>query len=150
MPVVDMLKTSNEGNVIFYDIEASVGRSGANRRGDVLLVQFLLITALKNELFKDAGAAPVQANGVPDQPTMDAILLFQKQLRKQGRAYAVVDGRFDPVGEHAKTPSGAQYAMITLNMAFDSIRPDSLKNLAGLKDCPAELKPLLTLKFITA
>jgi hypothetical protein len=150
MPVVDMIKTSNEGNLIFYDVEASVGRNGMNNRTDVLLVQFLLASALTNPNFQAAGPpGPIQANGIPDQPTLDGILFFQTVLRQQSVAYATVDGRFDPVpGVRPSTRNRVQYGMVMLNMAFDAARPGELSRLVDLTDCPGDLRSLLRVRFI--
>ena len=150
MPVVDMLKTSNQGNVIFYDVEGSVGRNGQNNRLDVLLVQYLLASALRNQIFiTPGGLAPIQPNGVPDQPTLDGILHFQTVMRRYGRAYAIVDGKFDPVpGSRPMTAGTVQYGMVSLNIAFEVARPGDLSRLVSLADCPPDLQPLLRVRFV--
>jgi hypothetical protein len=149
MPVVDMIKTS-AGNLLFYDVEASVGRNGVNHRLDVLLVQFLLGSALREPTFASATPAPVTPTGVPDQPTLDGIDLFQTTLNRRNRLFSVVDGRIDPVpGDSARVVTGGpQYGIVTLNISFEVVRPGDLARLVSLPDCPTDLRSILALTFV--
>jgi len=45
MAKVDLFQSTKTGAFLFYNLDASVGKGGANRRDDVLLVQYLLKTS---------------------------------------------------------------------------------------------------------
>jgi hypothetical protein len=58
MAKLDVLHTPKDGSFLFYNLEAGVGKGGVNRKDDVLLVQYLLKTALMFGKFQ-AGSLPV-------------------------------------------------------------------------------------------
>ena len=149
MPIVDMVKT-NAGSLLFYDLTASVGRNGMNHRPDVLLVQFLLASTLRNALYSPGTGSPITPTGVPDQPTIDGIVRFQTALHNRNRLFSVVDGRIDPVPGNSPRAftGGPQYGIITLNLSFQFMRPGDLEKLVSLPDCPSELREVLTLRFV--
>ena len=41
MAKVDLFNSPKEGAIIFYNLDAAVGKGAANKREDVLLVQYL-------------------------------------------------------------------------------------------------------------
>jgi hypothetical protein len=54
-----VLHTPKDGSFLFYNLDADVGRGGVNRKDDVLLVQYLLKTALMFRATFQAGSLPV-------------------------------------------------------------------------------------------
>ena len=42
MAKVDLFQSPGNGTFLFYNLDASVGKGGANRRDDVLMVQYLI------------------------------------------------------------------------------------------------------------
>ena len=66
-------------------IHASVGNGGANQKGDVFYVQFLLA-----DLQSRSGVPPIKIDGIVGPKTIGAIHSFQQKIG------AVNDGRIDP------------------------------------------------------
>jgi hypothetical protein len=68
-------------------IRRSVGDGGANLRGDVKFVQFLL-----NDWRSRNGLSTIKIDGLVGPETIDAITVFQ------GKVTGLIDGRVDPNG----------------------------------------------------
>jgi hypothetical protein len=134
------------GPRLFYNVDGAVGRGALNKRDDVLLVQYFLQVAFDEIPPFQAEPFPgdLEVTGTPDQDTFDAILHFQKVMKKRGSTIAT-DGRIDPPsGEDVRgSISHTQYTIIFLNQAYEKARPDQWPHVAKASDCPGELRPLL-------
>ncbi len=76
------------------NVSESVGRGGANRRNDVLVVQALLKYGLsENHYFR--GEHFTEPNGMMDHNTITLIKSFQRYLRRIRKINVSVDGRID-------------------------------------------------------
>lgn len=106
---------------LLYLNDAAVGRGGANRRDDVLLVQFFL-NALwgkspdKKTIIGDSGKPPA-IDGVCGRVTIGAIETFQKWYWQQPN---FTDGRVDPLppGRQYGPLHNLPYTIIGLNVNF--------------------------------
>ncbi|HEY6982149.1 hypothetical protein [Reyranella sp.] len=135
---------------VIYLVDGTVGRGGANRRDDVLLVQFFL-NALWGKLndgktvFGGPGAAPA-IDGVCGRITTGVIEAFQKWYWVQPARGAFIDGRVDPLppglkfGPVHKLP----YTIIGLNAGFGlTFSVDRHARLSKEPGFPMELKSKL-------
>src|SRR4051794_13679421 len=146
MAKVDLFQSAKNGTFLFYNLDHSVGKGGANRRDDVLLVQYLLKTSanIPGKFSATVGGGTPQVAGVWGQ--FDELLLGMVQ-----RAWAELgtatwqDSRIDPVPRQAsRTPlHHAQYKILTLNVIYQSVRPVDYPKIADATDCPQDLKPLI-------
>jgi hypothetical protein len=87
---------------VVLTVEQAVGRGGANRRVDVLLVQFFLyVTAQASESSWGWGinrAVPKPTiDGVHGPITQDWINRFQKFIARKPERGIITDGRVDPI-----------------------------------------------------
>ena len=111
----------------FHNLEASVGRSAANKNTDVMLVQFFLSELAKHPDFTGPKPSTPQAvNGVcssgdPNDPTQTWIRWFQNFVKSHG-CPVIADGRVDPL---ANVPvnwpvasPGMIYTIMHLNGSF--------------------------------
>lgn len=122
MAHVKLLETSGNLIRVIYLVDATVGRGGANRREDVLLVQFFL-NALwgtkpdKASAFGDTGTKP-RIDGDCGKITIDAITLFQRWYWRTPGGFA--DGRVEPVppGRSFGPLRNHAYTMIGLNVNY--------------------------------
>jgi hypothetical protein len=143
MAKVDLFQSTKTGAFLFYNLDASVGKGGANRRDDVLLVQYLLKTSSNIPgKFRATvgGAAPVAGIwGEFDEILLDMV---QKEWSRRGTA-TWQDRLVDPVPQHmSQTPvHHAQYKILTLNTIYSSVRPADFPKMAEASDCPPDLKP---------
>lgn len=135
-----------ERKALIYNINSAVGPGAANRRDDVLLVQYLLQEAFKGPSFqKEPGS--VSVDGRPGPQTFAAILHFQKVTKKLGKGQSITtDGRVDPpVGEQTLgSISKTKYTIIFMNQAYKSARPLDYPRVSRAGDCPSELRNLIT------
>jgi len=105
---------------LILSIEESVGRCGANKRLDVMLVQFFLnVTARHNEKswgwFIDRIITKPNIDGMYGPITQDWINRFQKHLKHK----VVADGRVDAiVNGVSDTAAGGPLTMYMLNVAY--------------------------------
>lgn len=97
------------------DVSNSVGRGGVNSKGDVMVVQALLIYSVSN--FIDMrGCSFTQPNGTIDSDTMKNIKRFQQYLRRRLKAPISVDGRIDPSNGKLQIPGKRlSYTICALN-----------------------------------
>ena len=132
---------------LLYLNDASVGRSSANRRDDVLLVQFFL-NALwgkspdKKTVIGDSGTPPA-IDGVCGRVTIAAIETFQKWYWQQPN---FTDGRVEhlPPGRQFGPLRNLPYTIIGLNVNFGfAFSPDRHGRLSKEPNFPAEIKPKL-------
>jgi hypothetical protein len=139
---IDLFQSTNNGTSLFYNLDASVGKGGTNRRDDVLLVQYLLkISAFVPGKFRATvgGATPVAGVwGEPDDLLLDMV---QRHWAERGTA-TFQDQRVDPVPQNkTQTPiHHAQYKILTFNAIYQSLRPADFPKMAEATDCPADLK----------
>jgi hypothetical protein len=148
MACIDMVRTSKE-DMLFYNLDAAVGRGCQNNVGDVLLVQYFLDEALSDtSRFPDAPESP-DFNGTVDDTTLAAIAYYQKKLRSTGKNIST-DGRIDPAVNHQShgAISGTQYTIIWLNLEYQKSRPAEYKQLAKASDCPPGLVEEVTPNFL--
>jgi hypothetical protein len=132
---------------LLYLNDAAVGRGGANRRDDVLLVQFFL-NALwgtspdKKTVIGDS-ATPPAIDGVCGRVTIGAIETFQRWYWQQPD---FTDGRVDPlpIGRQFGPLHKLPYTIIGLNANFGfAFSVDRHARLSREPNFPAELKPKL-------
>jgi peptidoglycan hydrolase-like protein with peptidoglycan-binding domain len=157
------IETTNDPNLpTLLNVDQAVGSTGshsnpidpgvfpmANRRDDVLLVQYLLKDVYGNA---NAFAPPLQRPAGPDMAvdgyfgpqTRQWIQHFQLESRRRGNNIAT-DGVVDPArhGTAAATISTTFYTIVLLNLAFRKARPGFFPNVALDRSCPAELKAAL-------
>ena len=145
MARVSLVQTS-KGPVNFYNVDGSVGPGSINRRDDVLLVQYFLRENFKTSRFISNPflGGILQVDGKPGQQTFSAILHYQTVLKKDGFSIAT-DGRIDPpVNEQIRgSILNTQYTIVTLNLGFETARPQDWPKVSQAGDCPGELRPLL-------
>ena len=153
MASVDIVHT-NDRNLLFYNVDAAVGKDCPNRRPDVLLVQYLLTVCTKAPKL-----AYIRISAMGDEKYMkitgtwedwDVYLLnFQNDLKQRGKLI-LRDGRVDPVA--AGRPRGLihhmQYTILYLNLGYSALRPNDFPRMAEVGDCPGELRPLLKAQFV--
>ena len=113
---------------VLYSVDAAVGRGGANRRDDVLLVQFFLkVISEAIPDFQPDGIAPLPTTGT--WATMSQAYLdryIQVENERNPDSLLVVDGRVDPMvsGTLTGSISGTIYTMAALNRRFQFARSD--------------------------
>ena len=143
MARVDLFQSSKTGAFLFYNLDGSVGKGGANRRDDVLLIQYLMkVTSFIPGKFKATvgGATPVA--GVWGDVDDTLLGMLQQEWSERGTA-TWQDRRVDPVPPHmSQTPvHHTQYKILTLNMIYSSLRPTDFPKMSEATDCPMDLKP---------
>ena len=143
MAKVDLFQSTSNGTFLFYNLDRNVGKGGANRRDDVLLVQYLLKTSANVPgIFRAAVGGPPPVAGVWGD--VDDILLGMVQSDWAERGTATFqDRRVDPVPQHqTMTPiHHTQYKILTLNVIYASLRSADFPKMAEATDCPPDLKP---------
>jgi len=136
---------------VVYLVDTMVGRGGANRRDDVLLVQFFLnalwgkATDDKNQVFTGSGQAPA-IDGVCGSSTIGAIEAFQKWYWQQPPRGGFSDGRVEPlpVGQLFGPIHKLVYTIIGLNVNFGfAYSVDRHARLSKEPNFPIELKSKL-------
>jgi hypothetical protein len=152
MLMVDVKLREDPGTDIrvVYLIDMAVGRSSANRRDDVLLVQFFLNAMWgkltdKKTVFGASGAAPA-IDGVCGPITIGAIEAFQRWYWEEPARGGFIDGRVDPVplGQHVGPLHHRVYTILGLNVNFGfTFGVDRHARLSKEPNFPLELKPRL-------
>ena len=132
-----ILVQSNPLVNLVYSVDQAVGEGCANRRDDVLLVQFLLRTlredtqdnGVKYPGFRPPGQDPIDIDGVFGPQTNKYIRFFDAELNRQRAgqpesAKVVTDGRIDPIasGGFLGSLSHKIYKMFLLNTYYAEIR----------------------------
>jgi hypothetical protein len=128
---------------LFYNLDAAVGKGGANRKDDVLLVQYLLKTSANVPgKFSAQVVGVTQVAGVWSEFDDSLLDMVQKAWSERGTA-TWQDRRIDPVPQQRSlTPRHhAQYKILTLNMIYQFLRPGDFPRIAEVADCPADLRP---------
>jgi len=161
MARVDVFRTAKDGTFLFYNVEAAVGMGGANRKDDVLLVQYLLkivaaggnlVVEWKNFPGGRSGNTTMQSPSTPD-PGLTGVWNDWDVARLKGvELFAIKkgvstwqDGRVDPVpfGRTHGPAHHTQYKIITLNLMYAKLRASDFPRMSQAGDCPAELRPLI-------
>jgi hypothetical protein len=145
MAKVDLYRSLRDGSFLFYNLDAAVGKGGANRKDDVLLVQYLLRTSANVPGKFAAGVGGVaQVAGVWSD--YDDTLLGMVQNYWSDRGTATWQDRLvDPVPyQRSMSPiHHTQYKILTLNVIYRYVRPLDFPRMAESADCPAELRSLI-------
>lgn len=142
MARVDVFTSSKEGAILFYNLDAAVGKGAANKRDDVLLVQYLMKTSanIPGKFSASVGGVAQVAGKWGD---FDETLLgmVQSEWARLGTK-TWQDRRIDPVpAKGGTTPiHNAQYKILTLNAIYASLRPADFPRMAEVGDCPGELR----------
>ncbi len=93
MARIDFLHV-NDQNLLFYDLDAAVGRGCPNLRDDVLLVQFFLKAIFRRVIGGGHAHDPDRRPRSADVENIRAYQTFQRNINAR---LSVVDGRVDPV-----------------------------------------------------
>lgn len=102
-------------NFTTYNVDASVGRYGANRTIDVMMVQYMLSRIGKSQgLPLPPPKTPIVPDGKPGPALEEWIFWFQKAVKQVGNP-VVVDGRIDPM---PVDPYSSSHTMMHLNATF--------------------------------
>jgi hypothetical protein len=129
-----------------YNVTAAVGPGAANRRDDVLLVQYFLGSIYANStLFQPPRQPPdgdwIKVDGSAGTQTFQWIKYFQTETKRIGFTIWP-DGRIDACPKpNAQTPiHHARYTISIMNGAFATARPDvDMTELENAIDIPQEL-----------
>ncbi len=138
---------SNPTQKILYTLDQAVGRGGANRRDDVLLVQLFLRVQMEEggseAPYRPPGRKPLEIDGICGDETLAYIRFFQEEAKRRFPTAPVPDGRVDPIlsGTAFASITHQMYMIVTLNIGYRQKRGDLLLMDIG-KDphFPAELK----------
>ena len=126
---------------VFFNVDASVGRMGANTsRDDILLVQFLLKTLCNNMTTpKGLAVKPIllltPQTGVIDEATIRSIEAFQ------GACGTPVDGRVSSARGHAYP--GNLYTITHLNIKVRGDYRRAYPRLDQIPGCPSGIHDLM-------
>jgi hypothetical protein len=132
MAYIKLLKAESRYVRLVYFINGAVGQGRANRRDDVLLVQFFLKALSKRsevesgESYQPPGQREIQVDGVYGPATTAFIRHFQGVIDRAATGPAFrpwQDGIVDPVppGGTFGAVHGGVYTMISLNLAYSSL-----------------------------
>ena len=149
---------------MFYNVDLSVGKGGANSPTDVMLVQYMLwhicIQPRPNwegqslSVFPDnppntGPEALFPHNGVYTKKLDDWIAMFQRDCSEMGHPYGplTVDGRINRAPIDWGRPSSGRrtwYTIQAMNLAMITMNNQSFLRLPNLSDVPAPLSSSLT------
>lgn len=116
---------------VFYGIDQAVGVRGANRRDDVMLVQFFLRALaraddpISKESYRPKGQTPIDVDGIYGPQTAAYIKHFEDVLSRASDVGMKLwqDGVIDPKppGQNMGPLHGRVYAIIRLNASYGTI-----------------------------
>jgi hypothetical protein len=138
-------KPSNPALPIFFNVDGVVGaQPAANKREDVLLVQFLFrAIASSSKPFKSpatqAAASAVQMTGIIDPKTINAIRVMQQNSGDPGK---VADGRVSPA-QSGYSYGGATWSITDLNITLRDRFREHWPRIDKIPLCPDELKQMV-------
>jgi hypothetical protein len=151
MAYVKLLKAETRYVRHVYFIDSAVGQGRANKRDDVLLIQFFL-KALSSradtesgESYQPPGQTQIQVDGICGANTVAFIRHFQGVVDRASKAPQLrpwQDGVVDvvPEGGMFGAVHGSVYTMISLNIAYSSLYgKDAHAKLFGDPLLPREL-----------
>ena len=133
---------------VFFNVDDVVGAApAANKREDVLLVQFAFIVIASKPSADsspefNAAAAAVKLTGTADAATVAAIRATQAEAKKKGLAGTVIDGRVSP----AKGGYGygtATYTIVHLNESMQGRHLKLWPRIDQISGCPGELQQMV-------
>lgn len=118
----------------------------ANRRDDVMLVQYLLKRVYQRgsmanpPLDQTNGTITIKIDGYYGPKTQKAITNYQMEMRRNGRSIAT-DGCVDPErgGNVTASISQTAYTISWLNKYFYVMYPELFNDISIDPECPAEL-----------
>jgi hypothetical protein len=152
MAGIDVVNT-NAGKLLFYNVDAAVGKGCQNGRSDVLLVQYLLREGCKApdlaEIQTGAGFTSTDITGIWDQYWDGYLANYLRTLKRKGKR-VVEDRRVDPVvgGRPIGSIHHMQYTILFLNLGYGQLRPNDFPRMSEAGDCPGELRQLIRPKFV--
>jgi hypothetical protein len=124
MAHVKLVQRGEKGTAV-YLVDGAVGRGQANRRDDVLLVQFFLraLAGVKaagiGDTYQVPGAMPLFVDGICGAQTMATISRFQNVLKAQTKDNSLLDGVVHPAGSSMFGAwTAAVMTILRLNMEY--------------------------------
>jgi hypothetical protein len=133
----------------FFNVDGVVGAAPAtNSREDVLLVQFYF-TVIAND--PPSSATPqelavlraVQANGVVDSATIEAIRITQERMRQASGPGVIIDGRVSPVRSGYNYGAGKAWTIVNLNESIQERNMRVWPRIDQISGCPAEIAQMV-------
>jgi hypothetical protein len=130
------LKNFLNGSEIFWNISADVGWGCVNHWADVMLVQYLLATALD---WRDSG---FKIDGSFGPKTSKLLKAVQKDLLKICGESGNADGKVDSVDgtKRRSTNSKTTYTILSLNCELKYRQPSLYADITGDYRLPAALR----------
>ncbi len=126
---------------MFFNVDTSVGRGGANSdRNDILLVQFLLKTLSTNVTTPAGQSVRAILAATPQTGSVDPLTIRSIEAY-QGAKNSPVDGRVSSARGYSY--GAHDYTIVLLNF---NVREDHLRvwpRLDQIPNCPGELRQLL-------
>ncbi len=109
--------------LVIYDVDAAVGRGGANHRDDILLIQFFLRVAMEtadSPGYVPPGEDPIAIDGVYGRQTQAYIDFFQTEGKTRNPArLPITDGRIDSLHTAFRSPQpGVVHDIYALNRLY--------------------------------
>jgi hypothetical protein len=140
-----VLVSGDDDPDIYYVVDDAVGPSCANRRDDVMLVQFFLrIFADRDDRYRPAGAKDLAISGVFSDQTAAYLKQYAEEGNRQQKGLMMVksDGRVDsPVGSGSQFipgGSGSDWVIIRMNLNYQRWFPKT--GLPHSSKFPSELR----------
>ena len=126
----------------YYNVEASVGKNGANHPEDVLLIEFMLagIGGVPPHPLPPP-TTPLILDGVETPALIEWIFWFQKCCKAENQ-YVIVDGRIDPskTKDGSYYPPSAGHTLHLMNMTYRRRFRDSHDAMERDPTCPIALR----------
>jgi hypothetical protein len=133
---------------VFFNVDETVGAApAANKREDVLLVQFAFVVIASNPAPDSSAefnvaAAAVKLTGVADPATINAIVATQNEAKRKGLAGTVIDGRVSPAkGGYAYGTS--TWTIVHLNESMQGRHIKLWPRIDQIPGCPPELQQMV-------
>ena len=129
----------------FFNVTMAVGPGAANRRDDVMLVQYLLKRIYDHpERFDPPIHRPsgqdMTINGHFGRTTATWITHFQREVSSRGGAPIRADGRVDKSDSGGVSSiSRTVYTIVLLNKGFQLVDPIAFNDPVTDNECPVEL-----------